>query len=72
MARAVALAVIAKLWREHLVELDILMQRYAVAAEEPGSMARYETAAASRYATMMATFRQLLAQHVLDPETLGP
>lgn len=71
-ARAIPLAVLAKLWREHLVELDILMQRYAPSTNEPGSLARYEAAAANRYTTMLATFRELTAQHVLDPETLGP
>ena len=70
--RAVPLAVLAKLWREHLVELDILMQRCGAATGEPGSLVRYEAAAASRYATMLANFRHLVAQHVLDPETLGP
>jgi len=72
LARAIPLAVLAKLWREHLVELDILTQRYAASTDEPGSLARYKAAAANRYATMLAVFRELTAQHVLDPETLGP
>ena len=72
LARAIPLAVLAKLWREHLIELDILMQRYAASTDEPGSLTRYEAAAANRYATMLATFRELTAQHVLDPEILDP
>jgi preprotein translocase subunit SecA len=72
LVRAVPLVVLAKVWREHLVELDILMQRHAASIDQPGSPARYEAATANRYATMLATFRELTAQHVLDPETLGP
>jgi preprotein translocase subunit SecA len=68
LARLVPLAVLARLWREHLVELDILMQRYATGATgEPGSLDRYEAAASSRLATMLATFRQLVTHLVLDP-----
>ncbi|HEY3926052.1 MAG TPA: hypothetical protein VGL75_15925 [Acidothermaceae bacterium] len=70
LARLVPLAVLAKLWREHLVELDILMQRYATGASERRSLDRYQAAAASRYATMLVTFRQLVAQQVLNP-TIG-
>ena len=65
-ARAVPLAVLAKLWSEHLAELDILMQRYAAATQAPGALARYETAAASRYTTMLSTFPRLVARYILD------
>jgi preprotein translocase subunit SecA len=67
LARLIPLTVLAKLWREHLVELDILMQRFASGAGEPGSLDRYDAAAANRYATMLVTFRQLVTKHLLDP-----
>jgi preprotein translocase subunit SecA len=67
LARLIPLTVLAKLWREHLVELDILMQRFASGAGEPGSWDRYDAAAANRYATMLVTFRQLVTKHLLDP-----